>query len=157
MPTKYNGTKEEKTALNAFINFMRASLSVNSRLHKHYLEYGLTESRFGVLSTLYFNPAPLSQKEIASRLLTTAGNMTMVIDNLEKRGLIKRIPDSDDRRRINIELTKEGKKLIEDIFPRHVKAIVNEFSSLNMEEQETLRRLCRKLGRGKENKNEGGK
>jgi len=156
MPTKYKGTKKEETALNAFINFMRASLSLNSRLHKHYLNYGLTESQFGVLSTLSFSPGPLSQKENASKLLTTAGNMTMVIHNLQKRGLIKRSKDGKDRRITNIELTKEGKNLIGDIFPEHVKAIVNELSYLNTEEQENLRDLCRKLGRGKENKNKGG-
>lgn len=155
MPTKYKGTKKEETALNAFINFMRASLSLNSRLHKHYLNYGLTESQFGVLSTLSFSPGPLSQKEIASKLLTTAGNMTMVIDNLEKRGLIKRSKDGKDRRVTNIELTEEGKKLIADIFPEHVKAIVNELSYLNTEEQEALRDLCRKLGRGRKTTKQG--
>lgn len=157
MPTKYKGTKEEEAALNAFINFMRAGLSINSRLHGKYLEYGLTESQFGVLSTIYFNSSPLNQKEIASRLLTTAGNMTMVIDNLEIRGLVKRTREKKDRRVIRIGLTEKGTNLISEIFPKHVKAIVKEMSVLTLQEQQTLRELCRKLGKGIEKTNSEGK
>lgn len=149
MPTKYKGDKKEEAALNAFINFMRASLSLNSRLHKYYKGYGLTDGQFGVLSTLYFNESgSMNQKEIAEKLLVSAGNMTMVIDNLEKRNLISRSRDKKDRRRINIGLTEPGMTLIRKIFPEHVNAIVNEFSCLNLTEQEQLRNLCRKLGRG---------
>ena len=149
MPTKYRGTEKEEMALNAFINFMRASLSLNSRLNKYYKGYGLTDSQFGVLSTLFFNETgSMNQKEIAEKLLVSAGNMTMVIDNLEKRKLIARTRDKTDRRRINIELTDPGMKLIRKIFPEHVKAIVNELSCLDPKEQEQLRNLCRKLGRG---------
>jgi hypothetical protein len=45
-------------------------------------------------------------------------------------------------------LTAAGKKVVEDALPGHVQAIVREFSRLDLEEQERLRRLCRKLGRG---------
>jgi len=149
MPTKYKGTDKEKAALNAFINFMRASLSLNSRLHKYYKGYGLTDSQFGVLSTLHFNKTgSMNQKEIAEKLLVSAGNMTMVIDNLEKRKLITRTRDKSDRRKMNIGLTTSGRELIQNIFPKHVNAIVKELSCLGIKEQEQLRTLCRKLGRG---------
>ena len=74
----------------------------------------------------------------------------MVIDNLEKRGLVSRVRSKNDRRYSNIELTKMGDELIRRMFPRHVKAIVDEFSVLTGQEQEILRNLCRKLGRGGE-------
>ena len=73
----------------------------------------------------------------------------MVIDNLEKRNLVKRNRSSEDRRYIHIELTKSGENLINSIFPGHVDSIVSEFSILTAEEQKTLRKLTRKLGKGK--------
>ena len=70
----------------------------------------------------------------------------MIIDNLEKNGLVKRDRQGKDRRYVNIQLTSKGKKLIKEIFPIHADGIVKEMNILNKEEQEELGRLCRKLG-----------
>lgn len=148
MATKYNGNEEEIKALNAFININRAVESLGARLSKNYSDHGLTTSQFGVLESL-LHLGPLCQKEIAEKLLVSGGNITMVIDNLEKRGLVKRIRSDQDRRYFNIELTHKGKSLIKKIFPLHVKNVVDEFSVLTPKEQLQLRFLCRKLGKGK--------
>ncbi len=47
---------------------------------------GLTESQFGVLDSL-FHLGPMKQKEIGKKILKSGGNITMVINNLEKRGI----------------------------------------------------------------------
>ena len=154
MGTKYKGNKGEINALNAFININRAVDSIGTRISKKYSNRGLTQSQFGVLEAL-LHLGPLFQKEIAQKLLVSGGNITMVIDNLEKRSLVKRIRSEQDRRYFNVQLTKEGESLIKDIFPEHVKAIVKEFESLTQEEQITLRNLSRKLGRGRESNNKG--
>lgn len=150
MGTKYKGTENEVNALNAFININRAVESINRRINKLIYDNGLTESQFGVLETL-LHLGPMCQKDIARKLLVTSGNITMVIDNLEKRQLVKRERSSNDRRFIQIELTKNGKKLINTIFPEHVKAIEKEFSILTGKEQKSLRDMARKLGKGKKN------
>ena len=149
MGTKYKGSTEQILALNAFININRAVESLGARLSKNHQVYGLTESQFGVLEVLH-HLGPLCQKEIAEKLLVSGGNITMVIDNLEKSGLVSRVRSDSDRRYYNIKLTKKGDELIKRIFPGHVRAIVDEFSVLTGQEQEILRNLCRKLGRGKE-------
>ena len=154
MGTKYKGNKGEINALNAFININRAVDSIGTRISKNHSDKGLTQSQFGVLEAL-LHLGPLCQKEIAQKLLVSGGNITMVIDNLEKRGLVKRIRSEQDRRYFNVQLTKEGESLIKDIFPEHVKTIVKEFESLTQEEQITLRNLSRKLGRGRESNNKG--
>ncbi len=154
MGTKYKGNKGEINALNAFININRAVDSIGIRISKKRSDRGLTQSQFGVLEAL-LHLGPLCQKEIAQKLLVSGGNITMVIDNLEKRSLVKRIRSEQDRRYFNVQLTKEGESLIKDIFPEHVKAIVKEFESLTQEEQITLRNLSRKLGRGRESNNKG--
>ena len=148
MATKYKGSVKERNALNAFISLNRAVETVRININKNFQHNGLTESQFGVLEAL-LHLGPLCQKDIAEKLLVSSGNITMVIDNLEKRNLVKRNRSENDRRYIHIELTKSGKNLIQSIFPGHVDSIVKEFSILTAEEQKTLRNLTKKLGKGK--------
>lgn len=146
MGTKYKGTPEEQNALNAFINLARCTNSLRSRLSKSFHENDLTESQFGVLEALY-HLGPLCQKELADKLLVSGGNMTFVIDNLEKRGLVERVRNEKDRRFFNIRLTKKGNRKIKKLFPKHISLIVDEFQCLTASEQEKLREICRKLGK----------
>ncbi|MGH7802403.1 MAG: MarR family winged helix-turn-helix transcriptional regulator [Thermodesulfobacteriota bacterium] len=146
MGTHYKGTENEKRALNAYINLMRAAESVTSRLSRFLNAKGLTTSQLGVLEAL-LHLGPLSQRELGHKLLKSGGNITMVIDNLEKRGLVKRNRQEEDRRFVSIHLTEDGQRLISKFFPTHVSAIVNEMTTLTDSEQEELRRLCRKLGK----------
>jgi MarR family 2-MHQ and catechol resistance regulon transcriptional repressor len=146
MPTHYQGNKEDTAALNAYINLVRASETVLARAGEDLAERGLTLAQFGAFEAL-FHLGPMCQHELSAKLLRTGGNVTYVINNLEQRGLVKRERVKADRRQIVVRLTSAGQKLMERILPGHVQAIVQEFSRLSMEEQETLRRLCRKLGR----------
>lgn len=59
----------------------------------------------------------MSQTEISSKLLKSGGNTTLVVDNLEKHGLVQRHRDGEDRRVVMVELTTAGYELIESIFP----------------------------------------
>ena len=102
-------------------------------------------SQFGVLEAIY-HVGPLSQAELAKKILKSTGNITMVIDNLEKRGLVRRERKEGDRRYYAVQLTPEGKKLISSIFPRHAGKIVETMNILTKAEQETLGQLCKKLG-----------
>jgi MarR family 2-MHQ and catechol resistance regulon transcriptional repressor len=87
--THYKGTKDEVRALGTFVKLVRAAESVTARIHRHLIDTGLSVSQFGVLEAL-FHVGPLSQAEIAKKILRSTGNITMVIDNLEKRDLVKR-------------------------------------------------------------------
>jgi MarR family 2-MHQ and catechol resistance regulon transcriptional repressor len=150
----YQGTKEETTALNAYVKLMRAADSVSAAVHGHLSEAGLTISQFGVLEAIY-HLGPLSQAEIAKKILKSSGNITMVIDNLEKRRLVRRERDQDDRRYYGVHLTAAGKKMIGTVFPRHAGGIVKGMNVLTKSEQETLGNLCRKLGMGNKHKKKG--
>jgi len=145
MGTHYSGSKSDKSTLNAFIKMMRATESINNRLNRHLADANLTVSQFGTLEVL-LHLGPLNQRAIGEKLLKSGGNITMVIDNLEKSGYVKREKDPDDRRAVLIHLTEEGKALIEDFFPKHLERIKEEFSVLTEEEKSTLSELCKKLG-----------
>ncbi len=149
MPTHYSGTTKQTLALNTFIKLNRAADSVNARLHAHDTHPGLTVTQFSVLEAL-LHLGPMCQSELGSKLLKSNANITVVLDNLEKRGLIKRESPPEDRRKFRISLTVAGKELITSMFPAHVEAIVSELSSLSLDEQQQLGDLCRKLGKGKQ-------
>ncbi len=147
MPTHYKGTDQEERALSAFINFMRAGDSVVARLDAQIEMGGLTHGQFAVLEAL-LHLGPLNQCDLALKLLRSGGNLTVVIDNLEKRGWVRRERQRHDRRMVIVRLTPAGRRLIEGIFPSHARAITAEMSRLSPAEQGALRTLCRKLGLG---------
>lgn len=149
MATHFEGSESEKNTLNAFIKLMRSTESLNNRLNRHLAEANLTVSQFGTLEVLH-HLGPLNQRSIGEKLLKSGGNITMVIDNLERCGHVKRKPDPNDRRAVLIHLTKSGSEFIQDFFPRHLEKIKHEFSVLTEDEKKTLAKLCKKLGVEKE-------
>ena len=145
MGTHYQGTVEEKTALDVYIKLSRAAEAVTARINHHLYTKNLTISQFGVLEAVY-HLGPMQQNRLAKKILKSTGNMTLVINNLEKRGLVERQRDPADRRCIVVHLTKAGCDLIHDIMPHHVSTVVKEIGILTLEEQTQLAALCRKLG-----------
>lgn len=131
--------------LNAFIKLMRATESLNARLNKHLGDNGLTTSQFGVMEAL-LHLGPLNQRALGEKLLKSGGNITMVIDNLEKNRWVQRKRDPSDRRSVLIHLTSEGEQFIQSFFPQHLEKIKEEFSVLTAGEKKELGRLCKKLG-----------
>lgn len=146
MTTHYRGTPGERQALDAFIKLLRASNSVVRHSRAAIVAAGLTESRFGVLEAL-LHLGPLAPGELGRKILKSPGNLTLVIDNLVRDGLIERVAAGSDRRRRPVALTVRGRRLVEEVLPRHVREVVGVFRGLRPEEQETLARICRKLGR----------
>ncbi|MBP9885587.1 MAG: MarR family transcriptional regulator [Leptospiraceae bacterium] len=146
MGTKYKGSNEDILALNTFICLARAADSINNRLNSRISSYNLTISQFGILEAL-FHMGSMCQKQLSDKILKSTANITTVIDNLEKRALVKRIRQEADRRYITVELTEKGKQLIQDIFPEHVKYINEELSILSKEEKLKLKTLCKIVGK----------
>jgi len=145
MTTHYHGDPAEKLALATFIKLVRATESFLARSSSVIAAADLTTSQFGVLEALY-HLGPLCQKELASKILKSSGNMTMVIDNLEKRALVRRERDNEDRRYYRIHLTDSGQTLMAELFPRHAATICREMNCLNDLEKIELSNLCKKLG-----------
>lgn len=145
MGTKYPGKPTEVRALDAFITLTRAANSVTSALVKRKAYGELTISQFGVLEAL-MHLGPLSQRDLAKKLLRSTGNLVTVIDNLERQGAVERRRRTTDRRVVDIHLTEAGRETIEALMPGHVASICEVMSALTPEEQRELRRLCRALG-----------
>lgn len=136
---------DERRALATYVKLVRATETATARIHRHLAEVGLTLSQFGVLEAL-MSAGPLCQRDLGQKILKSSGNITLVIDNLEKRRLVTRERGVEDRRYVTVSLTETGAKLIERIFPHHAQAVAAEFAILTPAEQDELARLCRIVG-----------
>lgn len=146
MLTETELTTKERRALGTYVKLVRAAETATARIHRHLADVGLTPSQFGVLEAL-LSLGPLCQRDLGEKILKSSGNITLVLDNLEKRGLVRRERGTEDRRFITVSLTEDGERLIYTIFPRHVQAVTDEMAVLTEGEMDELGRLCRLLGK----------
>lgn len=149
MPTHFTGSRAETRTLDTFIKLTRCTNSLFARLSERNTLGDITPSQFAVLEALY-HLGSLTQGEVSTKVLKSGSNMTTVIDNLERNGLVRRERDAKDRRVINVHLTEAGSEKVDAVLPKHVGALVEEFSVLSASEQQTLGALCKKLGKGRQ-------
>jgi MarR family 2-MHQ and catechol resistance regulon transcriptional repressor len=147
MPSHYNGSAEDLLALDAFIKLNRSVTSVQGRLLPTLQkDFGLTESQFAIIEAVY-HLGPLPQGELCRKILRSGSNVTTVVDNLERDGLVRRERDASDRRIQIVSLTQQGRELLDRALPIHVQRIRALMGVLDSNELRELGRLCRKLGR----------
>ena len=107
--------------------------------------HGLTQPQFGIIESLghlgHMTLGDLSRKQLSS-----CGNTTVVVDNLEKEGLVERRGCKKDRRSIYVHLTPKGKRRFDGIFLQHAKFIQEISSVISAQEQDQLSGLLKKLG-----------
>jgi len=140
---------EKTKSLKTYTKLIRAAEMALSCAQKHLAPSDLTISQFGVLEALH-HLGPLCQKELGRKILKSSGNITTVIDNLERRGLVERTRSPVDRRFITVSLSAEGAVLIEKLFPSVADRITEGLSCLSSFEQDLLAASCKKLGKALE-------
>lgn len=136
-------SKKQNMAQDTFSKLLRCMNSVSGDVHRH-IQDQLTVSQFGILESLALL-GPISQKELAARILKSPGNITTIINNLEKAGLVLRVLSTQDKRYYAIHLTDKGRRLIDRLLPIHTEILRNRMAVLTEEEQQTLGRLLEKL------------
>ena len=105
--------------------------------------YGLTTSQFGVLEALYAN-GELRVCELVRARLSTSGNMTVILRNMERDGYVQRRPDPDDGRSSFVSLTDKGRAVVSRIMPERLARMSHVVDGLDDAEQ---RELVELLGR----------
>jgi len=110
---------------------------------------GLGDSDFRVLEVL-LSKGPLPVNTIGPKVWLTPGSISVAIDRLEKKKLVKR-RTTDDRRVRLVELTAKGRELIAKTFETHA-AAMEKATALSKEERLTLLQLLKKLGKGADHK-----
>ena len=108
---------------------------------------GVTEAQFSVLELLYHR-GEFTIKEVIEKTFSSGGTMTVIINNLEKEGLITKKRDEKDRRVFIIKISPKGIALMEEVFDKHLENLKKAFGVLTEAEQMIMIELLKKLGKG---------
>ncbi|MEK9137697.1 MAG: MarR family transcriptional regulator [Bacteroidota bacterium] len=137
--------KKADLALSMWVKLARAFSTFNKQTVEDIRLYGLTQPQFSILESLG-HLGPMTLSGLSRKQLASCGNTTVVVDNLEKEGLVTRKPCAEDRRSIYVHLTPKGKKLFNEVFHQHARCVAKLASVLSDAEQKQLSLLLKKLG-----------
>ncbi|PCF34078.1 MarR family transcriptional regulator [Staphylococcus delphini] len=133
-----------ETALKTLIGIKRTNDMIDHIIRSDVKSYGLSVTAFAVLELLY-NKGEHTVQRIQERILIASSSTTYVINSLENKGYLQRRQCTKDRRVSYISLTDKGQQLMDNIFPKHTKAIEQAFSILTDEELATLQQTLKTL------------
>ncbi len=135
------------TGTHVWLVLSRANRAVEASALQSIAGTGLCASDFSLLEAL-LHKGPLPVNVLGRKLLLTTGSITTAVDRLVRRGLVVRKDHPQDRRVRLVELTAEGRALIEPAFLRHAADLDEVVAVLTPEERVTLLALLRRLGKG---------
>lgn len=141
--TKSYGQKADKS-MSTWMQLLKTYSKIRSKELSYISSFDITMNQFEVLEVLYHR-GDLNIGAITKLILSTPGNVTVVVRNLKRDGYVEAYPDPKDKRASILSITPKGKELIEALFPNHAKNFEAYFEVLDDEETETLFRLLRKL------------
>ncbi|BBU39037.1 MAG: MarR family transcriptional regulator [Bacillaceae bacterium] len=140
----FSYTQEEmERALNLFHTLAKAYKNVSDHANRDSKEHGLNPTEYAVLELLYIK-GPQKLQQIGSKLLLVSGNVTYVIDKLEKNGWIYREKNPKDKRSVYANLSEKGRQYFDEIYPIRALRMARVFSGLSEEEQVQLIELLKK-------------
>ena len=137
----------EASSLEVGLRILRAYHFFDQELVRGLADFDVSPGEFGVLFNLRLAGPPykMTPTQLHNRLLITSGGLTGRIDGLERRGLVCRLPDPEDRRSILVELTERGLEHFEGVVHTHLRIMERLTEGLTLEEQDCLAGLLRKL------------
>ena len=115
---------------------------VRARLRER---FGTTLPRFDLMAQLARHPEGLKMNELSRLLMVTGGNVTAIVDQLEKEGQAERFDEPADRRAFRIHLTRSGERSFAEMAREHEEWVVGLLEGLGRREQDELLRLLAKL------------
>ncbi|MET7738948.1 MarR family transcriptional regulator [Streptomyces sp. NPDC005385] len=137
----------DTAAMEVFVRVFRISRTLGDRMEKAYARHGISRGEFDVLATLRRSDAPytLSPRQLSATLMLTTGGMTGRLDKLERAGLLRRSPDPHDRRGLQVTLTDEGLRLIDEAVGTGLAVQTAALSALDGDQATQLAALLRPL------------
>jgi MarR family 2-MHQ and catechol resistance regulon transcriptional repressor len=143
----YKGDEQSQLDLRLFRVWLKASKTIFDHVVKDIEKHGISIENFMILELLY-SKGPHPVQKISEKMSIPSGSITYVVDKLEKKGLVERQANPNDRRASNVVLTEEGSVLFDEIFPKHVDTISKNVSFITNEEKELLIQLLKQIGIG---------
>ena len=133
-----NQSREDKALVLALL---RSSQCFFRAMNPVFQDVGLTSSQWDVLETLH-TKGELSINELMRLILSTSGNLDVVVKNLMQAGLVEKTVDENDRRSRRVRLTRLGRREVEHFLPIHKSALADLFGGLTSgEKRNTIRSL----------------
>lgn len=124
----------DERVVTALTSVMR---SLQRPLFRHIAEAGLTPTQFAVLETL-LHKGPRTVNQIIDDVLSSSGNIAVVIDNLQAAGLLTKTPNPADGRSRLVQLTAEGDARIRSYYPRHRDELRRLMAALDRDDKKRL-------------------
>jgi DNA-binding MarR family transcriptional regulator len=115
---------------------------VRSRLRE---QFSTTLPRFDLLAQLERHPEGLKMNELSRLLMVTGGNVTTIVDQLEKEGLVERLDEPADRRAFRIRLTRAGERGFIEMARAHEGWVVELLAGMSRRDQDELLKLLAKV------------
>lgn len=141
-----------KKSMAVYISMSRVINTLRRENNKLILKHNLTLGQFAVMEALY-SKGRLSTGEVMEKILSTSGNIPVIVKNLEKDGFITRKQDEADKRRYILDLTDKGKDLMDEIVPENLKFMDELISLWDDEDKKELIILMNKFRRKYEEEN----
>jgi DNA-binding MarR family transcriptional regulator len=135
----------DTSALRLSARIIRLERFLARRIQSDLDAVGLNDGEVNVLASLRRAGPPyeLTPTELYRGLLLSSGAMTNRLDRLEDAGLVRRIPDADDRRRTRVALTEQGRQTIDEAMDAHIRGLDGLLGFLSDEDRDELESLLR--------------
>jgi DNA-binding MarR family transcriptional regulator len=136
----------DHSALRIWLRLLTCTQLIEKRVRAGLREdFGTTLPRFDLMAQLERHPEGLKMNELSRLLMVTGGNVTAIVDQLEKEGLVERLDDAADRRAFRIRLTRAGDKSFAEMARAHEHWVVELLAGLTSRERDELLKLLAKL------------
>lgn len=138
-------TEHSKESLRTWLRLLSCETIIQQKLRTLLRQnFAVTLPQFDVLSELEYAGGPLTMSQLSKVLMVSNGNVTGVIDRLEKTGYVKRKRAEHDRRVQFIELTAKGSTAFDKMAVRHEQWLAELMSGLSLAEMGKLQKLLLK-------------
>ena len=146
MDREFIARRDDHSALRIWLRLLTCTQLIERRVRSGLREqFATTLPRFDLMAQLERHADGLKMGELSRLLMVTGGNVTAIVDQLEKEGLVERLDEPDDRRAFRIRLTRAGEKTFTDMARAHEDWVVELISGLTKREQDELLKLLAKV------------
>jgi DNA-binding MarR family transcriptional regulator len=138
--------REDHSALRIWLRLLTCTQLIERRVRSRLREeFGTTLPRFDLMAQLDRYRDGLKMNELSRLLMVTGGNVTAIVDQLEKESLVERLDEPADRRAFRIRLTRGGAKTFAEMARAHEQWVLELLAGLSRREQDELLKLLAKV------------
>ena len=138
--------QDDHRALRIWLRLLTCTQLIEKRVRAGLREqFGTTLPRFDLLAQLERHPEGLKMNALSRLLMVTGGNVTAIVDQLAKEGLLERLDEPADRRAFRIRLTRAGERGFAEMARAHEEWVVELLAGLSRREHEELLKLLAKV------------